>query len=60
MLLKSSETRELIELQTHIKLLREDNEKLKASIHTLTKHVKYLVHMARTVNPNLPDPDDDK
>lgn len=58
--LLNNNEKELIELQTLIKLMREDNEKMKSSIHTLTKHVKFLVHMARTVNPNLPDPEDDK
>jgi len=46
-------------IETQLKLLREDNDKMRASIQTLTKHVKFLVHMVKIVNPELKDPNED-
>lgn len=43
-------------INTQLKLLREDNERMKASIQTMTKHIKFLVHTVKVVNPELKDP----
>lgn len=46
-----------IEVNTQIKLLREETEKMKSSLHTMTKHIKFLVHMVKIVNPDLSEPE---
>lgn len=46
-------------VETQLKLMREDNDKMRAQLHTLTKHVKFLVHMVKVVNPELKDPTED-
>lgn len=46
-----------IEINTQIKLLRDETEKMKSSLHTMTKHIKFLVHMVKVVNPDLSEPE---
>ena len=48
----------LVSMETQLKLLREDNDKLRASIQTLTKHVKFLVYSVKLVNPDLAMPEE--
>lgn len=54
-----SENEKLTAIETQLKLLREDNDKMRAQLHTMTKHIKFLVHMAKVVNPELKDPTDE-
>lgn len=46
-------------IETQLKLLREDNDKMRSQIHTITKHIKFLVHMVKVVNPELKVPSED-
>ena len=55
---KSKTTEHLIALETQLKLMREDNERLKATLQTLTKHVKFLVYSVKAVNPELNAPEE--
>ena len=54
-----SENEKLTAIETQLKLLREDNDKMRAQLHTMTKHIKFLVHMVKVVNPELKDPTDE-
>lgn len=54
-----SENEKLTAIDTQLKLLREDNDKMRAQLHTMTKHIKFLVHMVKVVNPELKDPTDE-
>lgn len=45
----------LVELKTELKLMREDMERMKATIQTLNKHVKFLVHICKLANPEIDD-----
>lgn len=47
-------------VETQLKLLREDNDKMRSQLHTLTKHIKFLVHTVKVVNPELRDPTEDQ
>lgn len=47
----------LIELKTELKLMREEQERMRNAIQTLTKHVKFLVHICKLANPEF---DEDK
>lgn len=50
--------RELIELRTEVKLLREQQEKFQTTQQTMNKHIKFLVHLCKTVNPEFKEPED--
>ena len=50
--------KELIELRTEVRLLREQQEKNQNTIQTMNKHIKFLVHLCKTVNPEFKEPED--
>ena len=45
--------KELIELRTEVRLLREQQAKNQNTIQTMNKHIKFLVHLCKTVNPDF-------
>lgn len=50
--------KELIELRTEVRLLREQHEKNQNTIQTMNKHIKFLVHLCKTVNPEFKEQED--
>lgn len=50
--------RELIELRTEVRLLREQQEKNQNTIQTMNKHIKFLVYLCKTVNPEFKEQED--
>lgn len=40
-------------LQTEMRLLREAYDKQQATIQTMNKHIKFLVHIVKLANPDL-------
>lgn len=54
---KREELQQLAEMNTRLKILAEELDKTKATLHTLVKHVKFLVYTVRVVNPELKEPE---
>jgi hypothetical protein len=44
-------------LQTEMRLLREAYDKQQATIQTMNKHIKFLVHIVKLANPELDEND---